>query len=96
MTTKSKQNLGKKEIVDKLNLTLGFSSKRLEALIDDIIDALIKTLCNEKKRLILKILVHLMLHTKKREKVEIQKQKEHVILSRNTIKFKASNQLKKK
>ena len=44
MTTKSKQNLGKKEIVDRIKFDIGLPSKRLEALIDDIIDALIKTL----------------------------------------------------
>ena len=50
----------------------------------------------KKKVNIKRILVHLMLHTKKERKGRNPKNmEEHVILSRNTIKFKASNQLKK-
>ncbi len=96
MTTKSKQNLGKKEIVDRIKFDIGLPSKRLEALIDDIIDALIKTLCNEKKVNIKNFGSFNVTYKKERKGRNPKNMEEHVILSRNTIKFKASNQLKKK
>ena len=96
MTAKSKQNLGKKEIVNRIKHEIGLPSKRLEALLDDIIDALIKTLCNEKKVNIKNFGSFNVSYKKERKGRNPKNKEEFVISSRNTIKFKVSNQLKKK
>ncbi len=96
MTVKSKQNLSKKEIVNNIKSIIGFSSKRLEGLTDDIIDALIKTLCDEKKVNIKNFGSFNIFYKNKRKGRNPKTKEEFTISSRNSIKFKVSNQLKKK
>ena len=49
MKANSKLNLGKKEIVDMIKSTIGFSSQNLEKIINDTLDSVTQTLIVHKK-----------------------------------------------
>ena len=49
MTTRFKQNLGKREISNIIKSEIGFSSERIQKVTDDIIESFISTLAEEKK-----------------------------------------------
>ena len=48
MTTRFKQNLGKREISNIIKSEIGFSSERIQKVTDDIIESFISTLAEEK------------------------------------------------
>ncbi len=96
MTIKIKQNLGKKEIISKLKLAIGFSSQNIQKITDEIIDIITCNL-NEHKKINLKNLGSFKIIFKKQRDGRNPKTKEEFkINSRNTIRFKASETLKKK
>ena len=96
MTIKSKQNLGKKEIANKLSSIIGFSSQSIQKITDDIIE-IISTNLNEDKKINLKNLGSLKVIFKKERVGRNPKTKETFkINSRNSVKFKASETLKKR
>ena len=96
MTIKFKQNLGKKEIVNKLTSVIGFSSKNVQKITDEIIEIITSNL-KEHKKINLKKLGSLKIVFKKEREGRNPKTKEKFkINSRNTIQFKASELMKKK
>ena len=96
MTIKSRQNLGKKEITNSLKSTLGFSSKILQKITDDLIDIFIDILI-EQKKINVKNLGSLNIVYKNQRKGRNPKTKEAFTISaRNIIKFKSSSLLKLK
>ena len=96
MTIKFKQNLGKKEIVNKLTSAIGFSSKNVQKITDEIIEIITSNL-KEHKKINLKKLGSLKIVFKKDREGRNPKTKEKFkINSRNTIQFKASELMKKK
>jgi len=96
MTEKFKQNIGKKEIIDNLSSVVGFSSEIIKKITEDIIEIIITNLVNQKK-INLKNLGSMYIIFKKRREGRNPKTKEIFnITSRNTVKFKVSNSLKKK
>ena len=96
MTIKFKQNIGKKEIVNKLTSVIGFSSKNVQKITDEIIEIITSNL-KEHKKINLKKLGSLKIVFKKEREGRNPKTKEKFkINSRNTIQFKASELMKKK
>ena len=96
MTIKFKQNLGKKEIINKLTSVIGFSSKNVQKITDEIIEIITSNL-KEHKKINLKKLGSLKIVFKKEREGRNPKTKEKFkINSRNTIQFKASELMKKK
>ena len=96
MTTKLKQNLGKREIITRLTSAIGFSSKNVQKITEDIIEIIISNLVFNKK-INLKNLGTLNVVIKNEREGRNPKTKEKfIITSRNTIKFKVSETLKKK
>ena len=96
MTTKLKQNLGKREIITKITSAIGFSSKNVQKITEDIIEIIISNLVYNKK-INLKNLGTFNVVFKNERKGRNPKTKEKfIITSRNTIKFKVSETLKKK
>ena len=95
MTTKFKQNLGKRQIITKLTNVIGFSSKNIQKITEDIIEIIISNLINNKINL--KNLGSFKVIFKNEREGRNPKTKEKfIITSRNSIKFKVSNSLKKK
>ena len=96
MTIKFKQNLGKKEIIENLSSVIGFSSKNIQKITEEIIEIIVSRL-KDKKKINLKNLGTLRVAFKKERDGRNPKTKEKFkIHSRNTIQFKASESLKKK
>ena len=56
MTIKFKQNLGKREIIDKLTTVIGFSSRNIQKITDEIIE-IIASILKDQKKINLKISV---------------------------------------
>ena len=96
MTIKIKQNLGKKEISNSIKSTIGFSSKHVQKITNDIIETIVKILAEEKKINIKNFGSLNILYKKEREGRNPKTKEEHTIKSRYTVKFKASSSLKKK
>ena len=96
MTIKFKQNLGKREIITKLTNVIGFSSKSIQKITEDIIEIIISNLIHHKK-INLKNLGTFNVIFKNERKGRNPKTKEkYIITSRNTIRFKVSDTFKKK
>lgn len=96
MTIKFKQNIGKKEIIKNVNLSIGFSSKNLQEIIDNLIDVTIDTLVQQQKINIKNFGSFHVYHKKQREGRNPKTKQVFGISSRNVIKFKVSDTLKKK
>jgi len=96
MTIKFKQNLGKKEIVNNLRSVIGFSSRNIQKITEEIIEIITSNLKDQKK-INLKNLGSFKVVLKKERDGRNPKTKEKFkIKSRNTIQFKVSESLKKK
>jgi len=96
MTIKFKQNLGKREIIDKLTTVIGFSSRNIQKITDEIIE-IIASILKDQKKINLKNLGSLKIVFKKQRDGRNPKTKEKFIInSRNTIQFRTSELLKKK
>tara|TARA_B100001741_G_C16312715_1_gene486651 strand:+ start:182 stop:484 length:303 start_codon:yes stop_codon:yes gene_type:complete len=96
MTTKFKQNLGKREISNIIKSEIGFSSERIQKVTDDIIESFISTLAEEKKVNIKNFGSFNIVRKKQRVGRNPKTKETFLITSRNSINFKASNQLKQK
>ncbi len=96
MTIKFKQNLDKKEIISKITSVIGFSSKNIQKITEEIIE-IINSNLKDQKKINLKNLGSLKIVFKKERDGRNPKTKEkYKIKSRNTIQFKASETLKRK
>ena len=96
MTIKFKQNLGKKEIITKLANVIGFSSKNIQKITEDIIEIIISNLINHKKINLKNLGTFNVIFKNKREGRNPKTKEKFIITPRNSIKFKVSNTLKKK
>ena len=96
MTTKIKQNIGKKKVIENVKLSIGLSSKNLQEIIDNLIDVIIDTLVQQKKINIKNFGSFQIYHKKQREGRNPKTKQVFGISSRNVIKFKVSDTLKKK
>ena len=96
MTTKFKQNIGKKEIIENIKISIGLSSKNLQEIIDNLIDVIIDTLVQKQKINIKNFGSFHIYHKKQREGRNPKTKQVFGISSRNVIKFKVSNALKQK
>ena len=96
MTIKFKQNLGKKEIITKLTSVIGFSSKNIQKITEDIIEIIISNLIYNKKINLKNLGTFYISFKNKREGRNPKTKEKFTISSRNTIKFKVSDSLKKK
>ena len=96
MTTKLKQNLGKREIITKLTSVIGFSSKNVQKITEDIIEIIISNLVYNKKINLKNFGTFNVVFKSEREGRNPKTKEKFIITSRNTIKFKVSETLKKK
>ena len=96
MTTKLKQNLGKREIITKLTSAIGFSSKNVQKITEDIIEIIISNLVYNKKINLKNLGTFNVVFKNEREGRNPKTKEKFIITSRNTIKFKVSETLKKK
>ncbi len=96
MTTKLKQNLGKREIITRLTSAIGFSSKNVQKITEDIIEIIISNLVYNKKINLKNLGTFNVVFKNKREGRNPKTKEKFIITSRNTIKFKVSDTLKKK
>ena len=96
MTTKLKQNLGKREIITRLTSAIGFSSKNVQKITEDIIEIIISNLVYNKKINLKNLGTFNVVFKNKREGRNPKTKEKFIITSRNTIKFKVSETLKKK
>ena len=96
MTTKLKQNLGKREIITKLTSAIGFSSKNVQKITEDIIEIIISNLVYNKKINLKNLGTFNVVFKNEREGRNPKTKEKFIITSRNTIKFKVSESLKKK
>ena len=95
MIVKNKKNLVKKDIANKINSIIGLPLNLTNEITDDIIDFSINILIREKK-INIKNFGSFNIYLKKQRVGRNPKTKEKFIINeRNTIKFKASNSLKK-
>ena len=96
MTIKIKQNLGKKEISNNIKSSIGFSSKHMQKITDDIIETIATILVEEKKINIKNFGSLNIVYKKEREGRNPKTKVQHTIKPRYTVRFIASNTLKKK
>ena len=96
MTTKFKQNIGKKEIIENVKVSIGLSSKIIQEIIYDLIDVTIETLVKQQKINIKNFGSFHINHKKQREGRNPKTKQVFGISSRNVIKFKASEIMLKK
>ena len=96
MTTKLKQNLGKREIITKVTSTIGFSSKNVQKITEDIIEIIISNLVYNRKINLKNLGTFNVVFKNEREGRNPKTKEKFIITSRNTIKFKVSETLKKK
>ena len=96
MITKLKQSLGKREIITKLTSAIGFSSKNVQKITEDIIEIIISNLVYNKKINLKNLGTFNVVFKNKREGRNPKTKEKFIITSRNTIKFKVSETLKKK
>ena len=96
MTTKLKQNLGKREIITRLTSAIGFSSKNVQKITEDIIEIIISNLVYNKKINLKNLGTFNVVFKNEREGRNPKNKEKFIITSRNTIKFKVSETLKKK
>ena len=96
MTTKLKQNLGKREIITKLTSAIGFSSKNVQKITENIIEIIISNLVNNRKINLKNLGTLNVVFKNEREGRNPKTKEKFIITSRNTIKFKVSDTLKKR
>ena len=96
MTKKLKQNLGKREIITNITSAIGFSSKNVQKITEDIIEIIISNLVYNKKINLKNLGTFNVVFKNKREGRNPKTKEKFIITSRNTIKFKVSETLKKK
>ena len=96
MITKLKQSLGKREIITKLTSAIGFSSKNVQKITEDIIEIIISNLVYNKKINLKNLGTFNVVFKNEREGRNPKNKEKFIITSRNTIKFKVSETLKKK
>ena len=96
MTTKLKQNLGKREIITKLTSAIGFSSKNVQKITEDIIEIIISNLVYNKKINLKNLGTFNVVFKNEREGRNPKTKEKYIITSRNTIKFIVSDTFKKK
>ena len=96
MTEKFKQNIGKKEIIHKLTSVIGFSSKNIKKITDDIIDIIVSNLIYQKKINLKNLGSFYIIFKNKREGRNPKTKEKFIITSRNTVQFKVSDSLKKR
>tara|TARA_Y100000768_G_scaffold321934_1_gene258037 strand:- start:75 stop:371 length:297 start_codon:yes stop_codon:yes gene_type:complete len=96
MTIKIKQNLVKKEITTNITSIIGFSSKNIQKIIDEIIEIITSELNNTKKINLKNLGSFKIVFKKERDGRNPKTKEKFKINSRNTIQFKASDSLKKK
>ena len=96
MTTKLKQNLGKREIITRLTSAIGFSSKNVQKITEDIIEIIISNLVYNKKINLKNLGTFNVVFKNEREGRNPKTKEKFIITSRNTKKFKVSDTLKKK
>ena len=96
MITKLKQSLGKREIITKLTSAIGFSSKNVQKITEDIIEIIISNLVYNKKINLKNLGTFNVVFKNEREGRNPKTKEKFIITSRNTIKFKVSETLKKK
>ncbi len=96
MTAEFKQNIGKKEITDNIKSTIGFSSKNIQKITDDIIASITEILIYEKNINIKNFGSFNISYKNQREGRNPKTKEKFTINSRNIVKFKASNFIKKK
>ena len=85
MTTKIKQNIGKKKVIENVKLSIGLSSKNLQEIIDNLIDVIIDTLVQQKKINIKNFGSFQIYHKKQREGRNPKTKQVFGISSRNVI-----------
>lgn len=95
MIIRSKKNLGKKEIINTIKKSIGFSTKNISNITDDIIEAIIEILIDDKKINIKNFGTFSIIYKKKREGRNPKTKEKFNISPRNVVKFKISNSLKK-
>ena len=96
MTTKLKQNLGKREIITKITSAIGFSSKNVQKITEDIIEIIISNLVYNKKINLKNLGTFNVVFKNEREGRNPKTKEKFIITSRNTIKFIVSDSFKKK
>ncbi len=96
MIIKIKQNLGKKEITSKLRSEIGFSSQNIKKITDDIIIILTSNLIKHRKIILKNLGSFKIIFKKQRDGRNPKTKEEFKINSRNAVRFKASESLKKK
>ena len=96
MKIKFNKNLGKKEISDNIKSVLGFSSKNILKLTDDIIETIIQVLINNGKINIKNFGTFITLYKNERMGRNPKTREKFIIKQRKTIIFKPSNNLKQK
>ena len=96
MTTKLKQNLGKREIITKITSAIGFSSKNVHKITEDIIEIIISNLVYNKKINLKNLGTFNVVFKNEREGRNPKTKEKFIITSRNTIKFIVSDTFKKK
>ncbi len=96
MIIKIKQNLGKKEITSKLRSEIGFSSHNIKKITDDIIVILTSNLIKNRKIILKNLGSFKIIFKKQRDGRNPKTKEEFKINSRNAVRFKASESLKKK
>ena len=96
MTTKLKQNLGKREIITKITSAIGFSSKNVQKITEDIIEIIISNLVYNKKINLKNLGTFNVVFKNEREGRNPKTKEKFIITSRNTIKFIVSDTFKKK
>ena len=96
MTIKIKQNLGKKEIINNLSSVIGFSSKSIQKIIEEIIEIISSNLKDQKKMNLKNLGSFKVVLKKEREGRNPKTKEKFKIKSRNAVQFKVSESLKKK
>ena len=96
MTIKIRQNLGKKEISNNIKSSIGFSSNNIQKITDDIIETILSILAEKNKINIKNFGTFKIVYKKQREGRNPKTNEKYTIIPRYTVKFKASNLLKKK
>jgi len=91
-----KKNFTKKDLINKLNQTIGFSKNISSIIIDDFIESLITGLIKENKIKISSFGTFMVINKKERMGRNPKTKVEARILSRKVVKFKPSLLIKNK
>ena len=96
MKAKLRKNLAKKEITTNLKSVIGFSTKNIQKITEDIIETIITILINQKKVNIKNFGSFNIVYKNQRKGRNPKTKEEFIIDARNIVQFKASDLLKKK